>query len=66
MGIKPSKRAMLGVILACGTLFAGPCGISTLQLQDFVTSAAIRTAVTTVASIVEAAVIQAELAPTSE
>ena len=66
MGIKTSKRAMLGVVLACGTLFAGPCGITTLQFQDFLTSAAIRTAVTTVASIVESTVIQQGLAPTSE
>ena len=54
---------MFGVVLAGGCLFAGPCGITTLQFQDFVTSTVIRTGVTTVAAAVEAAVIEAAQQP---
>lgn len=46
------------LMLAGGALFAGSCGITTLQLQDFVTSTAIRTLVSTTAQIVEAIVIE--------
>lgn len=53
------RRSLVGVLLAGGCLFAGPCGITTLQLQDFVTSTLIRTGVTTLASVFEAATIEA-------
>jgi hypothetical protein len=46
-------------------LFAGPCGITSLQLQDFVTSTFIRTGVTTLAAIVEAAFIGAAQTPST-
>lgn len=55
------RRRWCGVLLAGGCLFSGPCGITTLQLQDFVTSTLIQTGVTTLAGVVEAAVIQAAL-----
>ncbi len=53
------QRSLLGVMLAGGCLFSGPCGITSLQLQDFVTSTLIRTGVVTIASLVEAATIDA-------
>jgi hypothetical protein len=53
------RRACVGVFLAGGCLFAGPCGITTLQLRDFTTSTVIRTVVTTFASVLEAATIEA-------
>lgn len=53
------RRSLLGVLLAGGCLFAGPCGMTTLQLRDFVTSTLIRTGVTTFAGIFEAATIEA-------
>ena len=53
------RRRVLGVALAGGCLFSGSCGITTLQWQDFVTSTVIQTGVTTFASVVEAAIIQA-------
>jgi hypothetical protein len=53
------RRWVVGAVLACGCLFAGPCGITTLQFQDFLTSALIRTGVTTLASVFEAATINA-------
>lgn len=52
------KRRLVLALLSGGALLAGPCGITTLQLQDFVTSTAIRTLVTTTAQIVEAIIIQ--------
>ena len=51
------RRRVVGSFLAGGCLFAGPCGITTLQLQDFVSSSLIRTGVATIASLVEAATI---------
>lgn len=54
-----SMRRRLGVLmLAGGALFAGPCGITTLQLQDLITSTTIRTLVSTTAQIVEAIIIE--------
>lgn len=54
-----SRRRLVSVLLAgSGTLFVGPCGITTLQLQDFVTSALIRAGVQAAASVVEAAVVE--------
>lgn len=50
---------LLGTLLAGGCLFAGTCGVTTLQLRDFVTSTVIRTSVTTLASIIEAATVEA-------
>ena len=47
-------------MLAGGCLFAGPCGITSLQMQDFVTSTIIRTTVTTLAAVVESAIIAGE------
>ena len=55
---KPAYRWGAGLVLVCGTLFAGPCGITTLQFQDFLTSSVIRTGVTSLAQIIEAAIIQ--------
>ena len=56
-------RSVIAAALAGGCLFAGPCGITTLQLKDFLTSTIIRTGVTTVASVVEVAVIEAAQNP---
>ena len=53
------RRSLIGVLLAGGSLLGGPCGITTLQLQDFLTSTIIRTGVTTFAAVVEAATIEA-------
>jgi len=58
------NRAVLTVVLAGGCLFAGPCGITTLQFQDFLTSTVIRTSVTTLASVIEAAIVQGSLSGT--
>ena len=59
MKIKRRWRGSLLMVLASGaSLFAGPCGITTLQLQDFVTSTLIRTGVTTLASVIEAATVE--------
>jgi len=52
------RRSALGLAMTGGFLFAGPCGITSVQFQDFVTSTLIRTTVTTFTSIVEAAVVQ--------
>lgn len=51
------RRRLLGAILAGGCLFAGPCGITTLQMQDFLSSALIRTGVSTLATALEAAIV---------
>ena len=53
------RRILVGTVLAGGTLLGGPCGITTLQARDFLRSAAIRTSVTTLASVLEAATIDA-------
>lgn len=53
------RRWALLSTLASGCLFAGPCGITTLQLQDFLTSTAIRTGVSTLATVIDAAIIGA-------
>lgn len=52
------SRRTLGLLLVGGTLLAGPCGITTLQFQDFLTSTLIRTTVGTLAQVVEAAIVQ--------
>ena len=57
------RRSVVGIALAGGCLFAGPCGITTLQFKDFLSSTLIRTGVTTLASVVEAAVIEAAQSP---
>lgn len=51
------RRRLVGTVLAGGCLLAGPCGITTLQLQDFLTSTLIRTGVTTLAAVLEAAIV---------
>ena len=51
------RRRLVGAVLAGGCLFSGPCGITTLQFRDFLTSSLIRTGVTTVASVLEAAIV---------
>lgn len=56
---KTWRRSILGVALAGGCLFGGPCGITTLQFQDFLTTTVIRNSVTTLASIIEAATVDA-------
>lgn len=55
---KRGRRAALCVVLAGGCLLSGPCGITTLQLQDFATSSLIRTSVITVATVLEAALVE--------
>ncbi|MHC5111668.1 MAG: hypothetical protein ACYTHJ_17525 [Planctomycetota bacterium] len=52
------RRLGMTLLFSGGCLLAGPCGITSLQFQDFVTSTLIRTGVTTLASLVEAATIQ--------
>ena len=59
MRTRTLRRSLLGCALVGGCLFSGPCGITGLQLQDFLTSTLIRTSVTTVLSAVEAAIIDA-------
>jgi len=53
------RRCWIGAVLCGSCLLAGPCGITTLQLQDFLTSSLIRTGVTTLFAIIEAATLQA-------
>lgn len=55
------RRLMLGAAVMGGSLLAGPCGITTLQFKDFLTSTVIRTSVTTVASLVGAATVEQAL-----
>ncbi len=57
------RRGILVAVLAGGFLFAGPCGITGLQLRDFGTSTLIRTGVTTLAAVIEAALITSAQAP---
>ena len=52
------RGSLLMVLVAGASLFVGPCGITTLQLRDFVTSTLIRTGVTTLASVIEAATVE--------
>lgn len=59
MRMRTWRRSLLGAALAGGCLFAGPCGITTLQFRDFLTSAMIRTGVSTLATVVEAAWLEA-------
>lgn len=59
MRISPWRRWALGVAVCGGCLFAGPCGITSLQLRDFVISSVIRTSVAALAGISEAAIINA-------
>ncbi|UCC28851.1 MAG: hypothetical protein JSU86_11690 [Phycisphaerales bacterium] len=58
MRMRTWRRSLVGVALAGGCLFAGPCGITSLQFRDFLTSALIRTGVSTLATVVEAAWIE--------
>ena len=60
MSKRQTKKRLIGTILTGGLLFAGPCGITTLQMQDFISSTLIRTAVTTSAAIIESAIIAGE------
>lgn len=53
-------RSLGCVFLVGGCLFAGPCGITTLQLRDFITTTVIRTVVSGAASAVEAAIIEVQ------
>ncbi len=55
------QRILICASLAVGTMLAGPCGITTLQATDFLRSAAIRTTVTTLASVLEAATVDEAL-----
>ncbi len=57
------RRCVLAAALAGGTLLAGPCGVTSLQLQDFITSTLIRTSVTTLTTILENAILQAADTP---
>ena len=60
---KTWRRSIVGLALVGGCLFAGPCGITSLQFRDFLTSSLIRTGVTTLATVVEAALIEASQEP---
>jgi hypothetical protein len=51
------RRRVVAAALAGGCLYAGPCGITSLQLQDFLTSALIRTGVSTLATVAEAFIV---------
>lgn len=57
------KRGILAAAMAGGFLFAGPCGITGLQLRDFATSTLIRTGVTTLAAVIESSLVEAARAP---
>lgn len=52
------RRSLIGVVLAGACLLSGPCGITTLQAQDFLTSSLIRTGVSTFFTVLEAAIVQ--------
>ena len=52
------RRWALCIPLAGGSLFGGPCGITEQQFRDFLVSSVIRTSVTTIASISEAAILE--------
>ncbi len=52
------RRWALCVSIAGGSLFGGTCGITDQQLRDFLVSSVIRTSVTTLASITEAAILE--------
>ncbi len=54
------RRAAMGVLFASGMLYGGPCGVTTLQWQDFVSTTLIRTGITTAVSILEVAIIQGQ------
>lgn len=54
------RRVAMGVLLASGMLYGGPCGVTTLQWQDFVSTTLIRTGITTAVSILEVAIIQGQ------
>ena len=56
---KKRRRSLLGLVLAGGCLFGGPCGITTLQARDFLTSSLVRTGVTTLFAVLEAATLDA-------
>ncbi len=60
------QRRLIGTALTGGVLFAGPCGITTLQLQDFIASTLIRTVVTTSAAVIESAIIATAQQPDAE
>lgn len=51
-------RGIFACAMSGAMLFGfGPCGITSLQLRDFLISSAIRTGVTTLASVIEAATV---------
>ncbi len=51
------RRGAAMYVLAGGFMFAGPCGVTSLQFRDFATSTLIQTGVSSLATIIEAAVI---------
>ena len=53
------RRGLLAVMLAGSCSLSASCGITTLQLQDFATTTLIRTTVSTLAAVVESAIIAA-------
>ena len=59
MRLRGLRRPLLAVVLAGGCLVGGPCGTTTLQWKDFITTTIIRTGVTTLASVLEAATVEA-------
>ena len=59
MKMQTWRRWVMAVVLCGGCLFAGPCGITSLQFQEFITSSLIRTGVSTLASALEAAIVEA-------
>jgi hypothetical protein len=50
---------LVAVLVAGACLLSGPCGITTLQAQDFLTSSLIRTGVSTIFTVLEAAIVGA-------
>lgn len=54
------------VVTGFGLLFAGPCGITPLQFNDFLTSTAIRLAVSAAASLVEVSLIEQTGSPQTQ
>jgi len=50
-------------LVLSGVVFSGPCGITSLQFRDFLTSTLIRTTTSSLSAIVEAAVVQSAQNP---
>ncbi len=53
------RRSWLAMAMAGACLLSGPCGITGLQLRDFVSTSLVRTGVTTLFSVLEASTLAA-------